>query len=75
MKIIEIHSQNRRDFYADYECEGCGAVEKRKAGYDDDNFHQNVIPNMKCKSCGRSARELDVDVRPLATKHPEGFHV
>lgn len=69
MKIKTIDSQNRRDFYATYECEGCGHTE-RGHGYDDDNFHRNVIPNMKCKACGKSAGELGVEVRPLGTRYP-----
>ena len=56
MKIKEIISQSRRDFDAFYICEHCGA-EEESYGYDDDNFHTNVIPNMKCKKCGKKANE------------------
>ena len=66
MKIKTIVSQNRRDFTAIYECEHC-AAEQRGGGYDDDNFHQNVIPKMLCKSCEKPAPET---YRALATKHP-----
>lgn len=72
MKIDNIISQHRRDFKAVYKCEGCGNS-ITAGGYDDDNFHQNVIPNMPCKSCGKSSAELGVDYRPLTTKYPEGF--
>lgn len=65
MKIKEITSQHRRDFYAVYECEHCGYTEKG-SGYDDANFHNNVIPSMVCKECGKSAAE---NYRPLATKY------
>lgn len=68
MKIKQINRQNRRDFYADYECEHCGNIEKDSYGYDDANFHQNVIPAMKCKQCGKTAGE---GYRPLTTKYPE----
>ncbi len=68
MKVKRIVSQHRRDFTAVYECEHCGA-EKRGRGYDDANFHQNVIPEMKCESCGLTAGD---DYRPLATKYAEG---
>lgn len=71
MKIQKITSQNRRDFWAIYECEGCAATQKG-SGYDDDNFHRNVIPAMKCAACGKSARDLGVDVRPLTPKYPAG---
>lgn len=52
MKIKEITSQSRRDFVANYECEHCGHIE-HGYGYDDDNFHNNVIPTMPCAKCGR----------------------
>lgn len=69
MKIKEITSQHRRDFWAVYQCEHCGH-EHKGSGYDDDNFHRNVIPKeMKCPSCGKTA---DDDYRPLGTKYPEG---
>lgn len=67
MKIKKIVSQHRRDFTAIYVCEHCGAEEK-KTGYDDANFHKNVIPKMKCKICGKTASK---DYRPLATKYPD----
>ena len=71
MKIKQILSQNRRDFQAIYECEHCGHEEKGY-GYDDANFHQNVIPNMNCPECEKKAPE---DFRALTTKYPEGMQV
>ena len=71
MKINRIESQNRRDFTAIYECEHCGH-KKRGYGYDDANFHNNVIPNMKCKECGKTAGD---DYRALAPKYPEGMQI
>ena len=68
MKIKNINSQYRRDFYADYECEHCGHIEKNKSGYDDSHFHKNVIPEMKCPKCGKKASE---NYRPLSTKYPD----
>lgn len=67
MKIKRIIEQTRRDFTAIYECEHCG-YEKEGYGYDDTNFHVNVIPKMKCSECDKTAAE---DYRPLATKHPD----
>ena len=67
MKIKEIVSQHRRDFTAIYICEHCEHEEK-SYGYDDRNFHDNVIPKMKCKECGKKAGD---NYRPLATKYPE----
>ena len=71
MKIKEITSQHRRDFYAIYECEHCGHTVKG-SGYDDANFHQNVIPKKKCPKCGKIAPD---NYRPFATKYPEGYHI
>jgi len=65
MKIKTIESQIRRDFYAIYECEHCGH-EKPGIGYDDDNFHRNVIQAMICEKCGKTAAE---DYRPMGTKY------
>ena len=67
MKIKEIKSQHRRDFIAVYECEHCG-FKVEGGGYDDTNFHQNVIPKMKCKECGETASD---NYRPLATKYDD----
>ena len=67
MKIKKIKSQNRRDFQAIYECDHCGH-EKEGRGYDDANFHQNVIPDMVCEKCGKKAGN---DYRALTTKYRE----
>ena len=72
MKIKQINSQHRRDFRADYECEHCGHIEKNKYGYDDSNFHENVIPTMTCTECGKAA---DENYRPLKTKYPDGMQI
>jgi hypothetical protein len=71
MKIKTIVWQNRRDFRAIYSCEHCGK-EEAKGGYDDDNFHRNVIPKIPCKFCGKTSPE---DYRPLGTKYPEGMQI
>lgn len=71
MRIEKILSQNRRDFRAIYICEHCGDTQE-SYGYDDENFHHNVIPKMKCKKCGKFAGE---DYRELKTKYPDGMIV
>lgn len=71
MRIKRILSQHRRDFTATYECEHCGH-EVEDYGYDDANFHRNVIPKKPCPECGEVAPE---DHRPLAPKYPEGMTV
>ena len=67
MKIKEILSQSRRDFRAIYECEHCGH-EHEGSGYDDANFHSNVIPKKKCPKCDKTAAD---NYRPLAPKYSE----
>ena len=54
MRIKARLSQHRRDFKAIYQCEHCGH-ERTGDGYDDVNFHQNVIPAMKCDKCGNTS--------------------
>ena len=71
MHIKKIVSQNRRDFTAIYECEHC-LNEERSSGYDDHNFHANVIPQMVCKKCSHTA---DRTYRPLQPKYSEGTQV
>lgn len=68
MKIKKILSQHRRDFTALMECEHCGHEWTNKRGYDDANYHNNVIRTMVCKSCGKASGE---DYRPLAPKYPD----
>jgi len=41
-------------------------MKKKGSGYDDDNFHRNVIPNMTCESCGEKSPS---DYRPLGTRY------
>ena len=71
MRIKIILRQTRRDFHAIYECEHCGH-EHEGSGYDDDNFHRNVIPTFKCQECGKTAGD---EYRPMGTKYPEGMQV
>jgi len=67
MKIKQIVDQHRRDFTAIYQCEHCHH-EERGRGYDDRNFHDNVVPLMRCSACQKTAAD---DYRPLATKYPD----
>jgi len=67
MKIKQILEQHRRDFIALYECEHCGKI-YQSDGYDDENFHKNVIPKIKCRYCDKKA---DENYRPLTTKYKE----
>jgi len=67
MKIKEIKSQSRRDFTAIYECEHCSSTTE-DSGYDDAYFHNNVIPEMECRSCNKKASD---NYKPLTTKYPD----
>lgn len=53
MKIAEIIRQHRNDFTAVMVCEHCGHTYVEHSGYDDSNYHDNVIPNFACGSCGK----------------------
>ena len=48
---------------------------KEPSGYDDAYYHQNVIPNFTCKKCGKSTISGGAEVKPQATKYPEGMQV
>ena len=74
MKIKKITSQTRRDFYAIYVCEGCGN-EYSSSGYDDDYYHENVIPDMKCKACGKTRNEMGIQSEKTETKYPSWMQV
>lgn len=65
MRIKRITYQHRRDFKAEFECEHCGNT-VISWGYDDDNFHRNVIPAMICDNCGKKAPE---NYQPKETKY------
>lgn len=69
MKITTIDTQSRRDLYGKMTCEGCGH-EQKFVGYDDDNYHRNVVPNVPCKSCGKSSKDLGAVSVPLTPKYP-----
>lgn len=75
MKIKKMIQQHRRDFIALMECEFCSHAYKNESGYDDNYYHENVIPNMKCKSCGHSTISKGGEIKPQATKYPEGFQI
>jgi DNA-directed RNA polymerase subunit RPC12/RpoP len=73
MFILKIISRNRRDFYAVYKCEHCGHETGEQPGYDDANYHDNVIPEMECDDCGKSSGGVPFD--PQAPRYEEGLQV
>ena len=75
MKIFKMVSQHRRDFTAVMKCESCGHTEDNKSGYDDDYYHRNVIPKMKCGKCNESTESLKGTIDNTSTKYPEGYQI
>lgn len=70
MKLIKITNQIRRDFWGTLKCENCGN-EQEVSGYDDRNYHDNVIPNIKCKKCGKSRNDLGIKGEFTPTKYAD----
>lgn len=74
MKLKQITHQHRRDFYGIYECEFCH-TEREVSGYDDRNFHDNVVPDIKCKKCNKSTNSEGGAIDIIKTKYPEGYQI
>ena len=71
MRIKKKTYQSRRDFKAIFICPFCG-YEEEDWGYDDSYFHNKVIPEIKCKKCGKTENDSNTYV-PIATKHPDNI--
>ena len=71
MEVIKKYNQHRRDLYCDMKCESCGYEETDKYAYDDRNFWDNVIPNRKCRECGKSTVDLGLEVKNVPTRYSE----
>ena len=61
----------RRDFTGIYQCEGCNTIHEKYGCYDDDYFHEKVMPDIKCTGCGQSSNSLGVKVESIATKYKQ----
>lgn len=57
MRIDKITNQMSEDFWADFKCEHCGHIEKNLRGYNDIFFHENIIPEIKCKQCEKTGSD------------------
>lgn len=75
MRIKEITTQSRRDFTAIMECEFCNTEWVNRYGYDDRNYHDNVIPRMKCDRCGKSTVSENAPIDHTETKYPDNFYI
>lgn len=53
MQLTKITSQHRNDFHGVLQCEHCGEERILTSGYDDDYYHNNVIPSFHCHACGK----------------------
>jgi len=62
----------RRDCWVDLECESCGNKKTIKSAYDDRNYWDNVVPAFKCDECGKSTKDLGLEVEVMPTRYPEG---
>ena len=71
MKIKKITDQHRRDFNAILICEHCDSTQDVR-GYDDTNYHENVIPTIECDNCGKVSPD---SYQPRQTKYPDGMSV
>ena len=72
MKVLSKYNQHRRDCWADYECEACGAKQTDEYAYDDRNYWDNVVPNLKCESCGKSTKDLGLEPEKVGTRYAAG---
>ena len=72
MKIKTITSQHRRDFDAILEYEHSKKEQILEGGYDDTFYHQNVLPDIECESCGKKASK---DYVAKETKYPDGMQI
>jgi len=52
MKTIEFCWMHRYDYEALCECEHCGNKQYMR-GYNDANFHNNVVPKVRCHKCNK----------------------
>ena len=75
MELIEITSQHRRDFNGVLKCQFCGHKEELKGGYDDANYHNNVIPTFLCPKCNKSTVTEGDEVCAWTPKYPEGYQI
>lgn len=71
MKVIKKYNQHRRDCYIDIKCENCGNIKEEVRAYDDRNMWDNVVPNWKCKKCGKSSNDLGIKNTKIATRYAD----
>ncbi|VTS50558.1 Uncharacterised protein [Streptococcus anginosus] len=72
MRIKKIYQSNTEEISQQNMSVNIVAFMKIDSGYDDANYHNNVVPNMECEKCGKKA---EPNYRPLAPKYPEGYQI
>lgn len=75
MIVTKRYNQYRRDLDIDMKCEGCGVTDTYTSAYDDSNFWVNVVPDFKCKECGKSSKDFGTEITDIGTRYPEGFQI
>ena len=73
MYINNILSRNRRDIEVQLKCH-CG-FSYVDTIYDDEHFHNNIVPKIKCPKCGQIEADSPSPHIPLKPKYPEGFQI
>ena len=63
MQIKIITTQIRNDIYGVLRCEHCGH-EMQFTGYDDEYWHNNVLPAKICPECDKTTK----DIKELSTE-------
>jgi len=69
MRITKTYNWSRRDFCASMECESCKRTQENDSCYDDENYYDNVVPNIKCKKCGESTNSLGLEKQNISTRY------
>jgi len=75
MRLIKRYNQNGRDLLIDIKCEKCGHIKTGLPAYDDKNYWEEALPNIRCDECKKSSNDLGSKKEPIETKYPEGFQV
>lgn len=71
MKVTKRYNQLRRDLSIDMECESCKSTDTYDGAYDDRNFWDNVVPEFKCRSCGKSTNDMGLTHEKISTRYAD----
>ncbi len=68
MRVVKRYNQNRRDLTIDIQCESCQSKATISA-YDDLNYWENVLPNIRCGHCGKTTYGQGLEPEDTSTKY------